>query len=490
MNHVTAGLLALLLPLGLGALFGLLLRIISRERIANLLGITGCLLLPPILWFIVAIWFPVVGLWDALTEGLLIGVGFAWTAHSERLDRRKYSLSIVSTMVGLILMEVAVRIFLGPPPSYSIGDGPHFLFKNVLRTTGPDSEMFLSGRIPRQLEESAMNVSPGGRGSMLERAPDMMVTREIVCSIGYGDSYESVIDISRDLNLVWPEAPDIRTDVDSRVLHVGDSLVAGVSEPRDRTFPAMLDQLEPRVQHVNGGIAGMAPDSYLVVLNSWAEREPFDLVVMYLFAGNDTRGIGAPHPCSNWESVLAYDHGRARLRYPNGPVSNNSTDLSWLVRNSPMPYLLRVLITQGSVAAAFIGAVQPLEKLAYRIDCQVQDRRLEMILKSVRDDFAKRGIPFVVVLLPSGEIYTRASEGPTKHLSGVLAESATRLDIPWLDATDMLRAAYNRGEDPVHSDRTHLNEVGHRLIARWLHESLPRLVPSKRAREAPDEEGE
>ena len=62
MNYVTAGLLALLVPLALGALLGWLVRLISGERLISLLGITGCLLLPPILCGIVTIWFPFVGL--------------------------------------------------------------------------------------------------------------------------------------------------------------------------------------------------------------------------------------------------------------------------------------------------------------------------------------------------------------------------------------------------------------------------------------------
>jgi lysophospholipase L1-like esterase len=64
------------------------------------------------------------------------------------------------------------------------------------------------------------------------------------------------------------------------------------------------------------------------------------------------------------------------------------------------------------------------------------------------------------------------------------------LNATRLDATDVLEAALRYGEDPFFSDRTHLNEDGHRIIADWLHERLPRLVPSKGAREAPDEEGE
>ena len=64
-----------------------------------------------------------------------------------------------------------------------------------------------------------------------------------------------------------------------------------------------LDELEPDVQHLNGGISGMAPDDYLVVLRRWVERQPVDLAVVYLFAGNDLIGMDAPHPCSAWQPI-------------------------------------------------------------------------------------------------------------------------------------------------------------------------------------------
>jgi hypothetical protein len=242
---------------------------------------------------------------------------------------------------------------------------------------------------------------------------------------------------------------------------------------RDQTFTVRLDELEPDVQHLNGGISGMAPDDYLVVLRRWVERQPVDLAVIYLFAGNDLNGMDAPHPCSAWQSILTYDDGTARLRYPSAPQTARGLGAQWLLYNSPLPYLLRAMIAGGSVAAAFVGAAfdswvtgaiwargnEPVE-------------HLEAILRSARDELRERNIGFVVVVFPAARAIG-IPDGPSDYLSRNVREVTARLGIPVLDATDVIRESLARGEDPIQSDGSHFNEEGHRLIARWLHAHLP-----------------
>ena len=85
--------------------------------------------------------------------------------------------------------------------------------------------------------------------------------------------------------VLFPERFTPRPGATRRVLHIGDSMVFGADVPRDQTFAADLEKLEPDVQHINGGISGMAPDDYLVVLRSWIARHPIDLAVIYSVRG-------------------------------------------------------------------------------------------------------------------------------------------------------------------------------------------------------------
>ncbi|NCG18036.1 MAG: hypothetical protein GWP91_03365, partial [Rhodobacterales bacterium] len=441
------------------------------------LGVVGCLLFPVVIAVTATVWSPVVGLWDALTEGALAGISCAAIAHRSRIELKKFGLSLVVTLVGLLGMEVGTRVLLPPAPTFPIGDGPHFLLSDMILFAGPDDPLFLNGEMPPRLEEVTMATDRNGKGHA-DRPPGPMVTKEVVCSIAYGPTYRGAIDVTEDRDLVWPRQPVIREDAAFRVLHVGDSMVFGANEPRENAFPAVLDRMEPDVQHVNAGISGMAPDDYFVVMNRWLDREPFDLVVFYVFSGNDIRAIGAPHPCSNWDSILAYDGDVARLRYPDGPKAYGGVGVQWLAVNSPLPYLLRVLIAEGSSSAAYLGALQPLRRLRFGENRDQKVERLELILRTARDRLMARSTPLVVVMLPSSDAFTDPLGGPAQELSTSLVDIAERLQIPRLDATELIRASLDRGEHPIQSDRTHFNEEGHVLVAEWLYQRLPERVPS------------
>ncbi len=472
MPLLVKGLLALLGPVLLGALLAGTTRKLGAGKFTQTIWVFACLALP----IVGTIWFPIVGLWDAVTEGALLSIGFAGMALAGHVDLKKLGLSTVSSLVGLVLLEVGARMFLPPPPTFPIGDGPHFLLSSMILFSGPDSELFLHGEMPPRLEQVAMSQDPKGR-SHSDRPPGPMVTKEVVCSIAYGPTYEGALDVSGERDRVWPLDSHIRPDAARRILHVGDSMVFGANEAREDTFSAALNQLEPDTQHVNAGISGMAPDDYFVVLNRWVEREPFDLAIMYLFSGNDIRAIGAPHPCSNWDSILAYDGQHAQLAYPDQAMPYGGVGLKWLAVNSPLPYLLRVLIAQESAAAAYLGALQPLNWLQYHENPEQKYERLEMILRSAKEGLAARNIPFIVVMLPSNDAFQDAPDGPARDLSRELTEIAHRLEIPRLDATEMLQASLDRGEHPFQSDRTHFNAEGHQLVAEWLHEVLPQAAP-------------
>lgn len=442
------------------------------RRLTGTAAAIGCLLVPAVVATVTTVCLPLVGLWDGATEGLLCGAGIVCAAHRSFADRREVLLAVASVVAGFLLLEVGARVLLGTPPAYPLGDGPHFLLSTMLRTTAPDAPMFLKGAVPYFLERNAMRGDLGG-ATMADRPPGAMLTKEIVCSIAYGSAYAGVIDVQRERAVVFPEHPTPRPDAARRVLHVGDSMVFGANVSRNRTFTTDLETLEPAVQHINAGISGTAPDDYLVVLRSWVARAPIDLAVMYLFAGNDMSGLDAPHPCSNWESILTYDGGRARLRYPSAPKSDRRIGLQWLVINSPLPYLGRVMIAAHSTAAAFLGAL--LDDWSARAswgDAENQRQHLEAILRSARDELRDKHIAFVVVVLPAAGAIDIPG-GPSQQLSREVLAITQRLGVPELDATEPIRAALSHGEHPIQSDGSHFNEAGHWLMANWLHERLP-----------------
>ena len=460
-----------LCPIAAGAMIGAALQHAMRRRLSGAVVAVACLMVPTIAVTAAVLLYPVIGLWDGATEALLCGIGVFLALHQMYADPRLVAVSAVSVVVAFMLLELGARTVLGPPPAYPIGDGPHFLLANMLRTVGPDSPTHHVGAVPYGLEQQVMRGDIDG-GAMVDRPPAAMVTKEIVCSIVYGDAYTGVIDVGRERARVFPELVASRPGTARRVLHIGDSMVFGANVPRDQTFTARLDELEPDVQHLNGGISGTAPDDYLVVLRRWVERQPVDMAVMYLFAGNDLTGIDAPHPCSAWQPILTYDDGKARLRFASAPQTAHGLGVQWLLHNSPLPYLLRAMIAGGSAAAAFVGSA--FDSWVMRADWlrdNEQLAHLETILRSARDELREQHVRFVVVVLPAAGAIG-VPDGPSDHLSRHVHDIAARLDIPELDATDVIRESLARGEHPVQPDRSHFSEEGHWLIARWLHAHL------------------
>jgi len=463
-------------PIGLGALAGILVRHLRGGRAGGLLFALSGLILPAALTTAMTIYFPIVGLWDGMLLGLLLGTGFLIAAHRACTDPREILLTAVSAAFGFAILEVGARLFLGAPPSYPIQEGPQLLLANALRLTAPDAQAFRGGEIPHFLASNALQADlarPGEQTPATERPPAPLLTSELVCSIVYGAAYQGVLDVSREREVIFPDRFTPRPDVARRVLHIGDSLVFGSNVARHEAFAARLGELEPRVEHVNGGISGMAPDGYFVVLQSWLARHPIDLATIYIFAGNDLGGVDAPHMCSDGKSLLVYDEGQARLRFPDAPKTDRRIGLSWLVRNSPLPYLLRVMIAYDSAAAAFVGSA--LTSWALKgvsgDSPTTQLQHIELVLATARDQLRSRNIAFAVVMIPAG-VALPPSASAIDFPKEIIA-MATRLGIPVLDATPPIRDAFARGENPVQEDGSHLNALGHGAMAEWLHSQLP-----------------
>jgi lysophospholipase L1-like esterase len=93
-------------------------------------------------------------------------------------------------------------------------------------------------------------------------------------------------------------------------------------------------------------------------------------------------------------------------------------------------------------------------------------------LRTARAELRAQGIAFVVVVLPHADAIGIPG-GPSDSLSTQVSAITDELDVPYLDASDVIRDALARGDQPIQADRSHFNEEGHWLIAKWLHEQLP-----------------
>ncbi len=438
--------LALLaVPTSLGASVGAALRRVRARRFRAITAAIGFLVIPAAAAAVLAARFPVVGLWDAGLEGLLVGAGVLWSAHRALEDERNVLLLVISLIVSLLGLELCVRLFLPPPPGFPTKGGPHFLLADALRAD-------------------------------LTHQPWDTLSKDIVCSIVYGQQYSGIFDLSaarRDI--VMPDAFTPRPGARRSVLHLGDSMAFGFGLNRDETFTADLERLEPGVQHINAGIPGTAPDAYFAVMQSWIATYKVDLVVMHIYEGNDLDGLDSHFPCCDWQSLLAYSPDGAALRCPRATQPDFShVGLTWLLYHNPPPYLARALVGTSS-AAAYLAAALDREPY-FLIDQPLNTRleHLELILRSARDACAARYIPFVVVVLPGRGWLERLVA--SHYYAPSIDEVAQRVGVPVLDTSDFFRDALVHGQslffDPAD---IHFNANAHALLATWLHGGWPRV---------------
>src|SRR6185436_6490567 len=107
--------------------FGVALRHALGRRLSGAVAAAACLIVPTIALTAAVLMLPVIGIWDGMTEGFLCGVGALLALHQMYRDPRLIALSAGSVVAAFALLELGARTFLGPPPAYPIGDGPHFL---------------------------------------------------------------------------------------------------------------------------------------------------------------------------------------------------------------------------------------------------------------------------------------------------------------------------------------------------------------------------
>ena len=431
-------------PIGLGAVLGVVLRLAHGRRFAGVVAAIALVGVPPAAATALASHVPVIGFWDALLEGLLVGLGLAWTAHRALARPGNALLAVGSLVVSLLLLEVACVTFLPEPPAFPTAGGPHFLLADAMRAaTQTHSWDFRS--------------------------------KEIVCAAVYGAGYPGILDVGSEQDVVVPRAFTPRPSTTRRVLHIGDSMTFGIGLQRDETFTAELERLEPDTQHINGAVPGIAPDAYFLLLERWLATHPLDLAIMYVFEGNDLAGLDDDYPCCHWNSLLTYGPDGPQRRCPVAPpLDFAAAGATWLRYNSPPPYLLRALVGWSAAAAHAAAAIvntMPNKPLLVRQSQETQLQHLGAILGAARDALRARGVPLVVVILPSR---TRVANSASEQLAPAIIDVAPQLDLPVLDAGEALAdpASSGRGVFMDAPGDPHYSAVGHTLIAAWLHQRL------------------
>jgi hypothetical protein len=451
MNVALTALATIAVPLLLGAGLGAGVRRVYRRGLRGVAFVLLGLVIPSAAVVVLLAHYPVIGCWDAVFEGVLFGVGVVIGGHAALAESQRIWSIGLGTLAGLVLLEVGARAFLAPPPRFPSSAGVH---------------LWLADSIRASRETMSWD----------------MRSRDLACGVVYGEDYRGILDDPDGTDVNVPARYTPRPDAQRRELHVGDSMVFGLGVERGETFTAALGALEPSTEHVNAGIPGLAPDAYLAVLEAWIARQGFDVVTMYIFDANDVRDLDGPYPCCGFAPLLAYDGPAARLRCPTPtPIDMGSAGFEWLRYNSPPPYAVRALVDYSAAAAYLAAALVDAGHRYSLTSTSTPAERMQhlgVILRTARDELARRGTAFRVVILPG---HVDAS-GDASGEHGQIVAEARRLGIPVLDATPVLRAALLDHRDLfVRPFDPHFNRDGHRLIATWLDSSWAGTAPGESA---------
>jgi hypothetical protein len=441
-----------LAPLGAGWLLGSVWRRRRRERKDGVLFAIAAIAVPAASVLALDARLELIGAWDALLVGIAAGFGLLLALHRAWADRKRVALMLASCGASLFAVELASRLLLPPPPAFPSSEGPALFLSDAMRVARS------TGFAPTQAGIMTCYAIYGGESARNTTPPTAFPA-------------------------TWRPRPDAR----EHILHLGDSMVFGSSE--DGRFTDDLNGIEPDVEHVNAAIPGTAPDVYLALARLFIARHDFTAVVMHL-TPNDFWGVDeAQYPCSDWQPLLVYGPSGTGLRFPDvHPYTIQRSRLSWLLQNSPPPYVLRACVRFSSFAAHLAAALVHLgRRLGYMpadVGDVVREAHLAAILRDARDELSARHIPLVVdsfrerLEVESGKLAEEGVEASMKRI-------AEGLGIVTLDTWPPLAAAVGRGVQPFTNaggpTDSHFNAQGHALIAAWLHEELPGAIDRARA---------
>jgi hypothetical protein len=444
--------LATALDLSLGAFgTGWLLGLAARQlwgRRDGVLITSAVVATPSALVIGLDAWWLLIGVWDALFLGMLASAGILLALHRALANPWRIVLVLGALSIALPGLELASRAFLPPAPAFPSSAGPTLFMSDAIQAA------------------RATGFAPTQAGAA-------------TCYAIYGQGEAQNPFPPTAFPATWQPR-----GVPQHVLHLGDSMVWGSAN--DGRFTDDLNRLEPDVEHVNAAIAGTAPDVYLSLLRLFIARHDFTAVVMHL-TPNDYWGVDdAQYPCSNWRSLLVYGDAGTRLRFATAYEGSRSS-LWWLVQNSPPPYVLRACVRYSSfaahLAAAFVQLGQRLGGAPAEVSDTIREAHLTAVLRDARDELRARRIPLIVDSFRDRPAIESGGRGENS-VDDRMQRIAAGLGIVTLDTWEPLRAAVQAGVQPFTNaggtNDPHFNAAGHALIARWLHDELPKATDSAR----------
>ncbi|UCG50458.1 MAG: hypothetical protein JSW58_09595 [Candidatus Latescibacterota bacterium] len=305
---------------------------------------------------------------------------------------------------------------------------------------------------------------------------------------------EGAVDLFTDENGYRIDRPEDANaaKADISILAIGDSFLEALQVESERTVPQVIralleDRYNRFVKVDNASSAGWNPNHYYKVAGQALSQTTYDLGIVFLFVGNDVVSEEVEFIKPRAPTI------RHTLRMPRGITRGELVDAilypvnDFLERTSQLYIFVKksssTLLTRLGLTALYIPAVVKIAE-ADSPDWDVTTS----ICKKISEVFYAHDTPLFFVLLPINfqvnedifEDYVRyfdidpqniSLDQPNEELSGRFAAEGLQL----VDTIDCLREKRRGGHTLYGSVDTHLTEDGHRTIAECL---LPTIESS------------
>ena len=338
--------------------------------------------------------------------------------HAPRLTwRKKAFFSFVVFLLGLGVIEVAVRIVVGQPRSEQL---PLALVR-AHRTRGW-----------------------------------VMVPNAVHYTYRHRVSVNS-------LGLRGPELAPEKAPGEVRILVVGDSMVYGQGVAEEDTVPVQLERAlgQPNVRTINGGLRAYSTAQELALLKELGPEIQPDLVVLCWFWNDiDADPVEIQYGDLAGKGDVPFDT-RARLE--------GATLVQWrwrqVVRTSALVMLLHDLIAAGE------------DEWPAREVLDTGLAQLDGHLAEFKRWCGERDVPLVFVVIPNPNCL---SEGhPSEALEGEVAALARWHGIPVVETLPPLRALADREGSIIIPFEGHYDAPANRVIAGEIAREVRRQLPSR-----------
>ncbi len=372
---------------------------------------------------------PLVGsqlfLGDALGMALVGAIVALWHGDIQPHRARRWLLAAVVSVLGLGVLEGALRVRRQPPPV--VEDARVQLLAAAQWQSAADLDL--------------QHVPPGSSAAGM---------------------LEALFVDPRHFRTLRAQRP-----TDRWLLHLGDSMLFGDGIAADAAVPARLRTRLPGLAQVNAGVAGSTLDVQFAFLQRLLATWPAPTaVVLHVYPRNDLVGLDYPFdfcagqpvltPPSQPVAVRCLAPGRMplvdRLRHSPLPLPlARAARWSWLAR-----WLVGVHAASPGVWAPAVGGDAP--------------HRYGQIARAMQQRLRDKQIGFAVALMP---VRQRARHDAAAE-AAIFRTIFAALQVPVLDSQPLFDAnAADEASLFLPGDNIHLSPQGAELYAGWLAGQLP-----------------